>query len=85
MTATTKTGKVNLTAKRRVLRPITVNLVPRSWAAIKSAASVFELSQTEAINKGAALMGEAADAVANGGGLYIRRSETDKLERITFL
>jgi hypothetical protein len=84
MTAT-QTAKVNLTSKPRTLRKVTVNFVPRSWTAVKTAATVFELSQSETINKGAALIGEAADAVANGGGLYIRRHEGDKLERVTFL
>jgi len=86
MTATTSTAKRhNLTARKRTLHKITVNFVPRAWTAIRTAATVFEFSQTEAINKGAVLMGEAAEAVTNGGGLYIRHHEGGKIERITLL
>ena len=88
MTNTTAPAKrVNLTAKPRPgLTKVTVNLTARAWDAIKTAKDGLDFhSQTETINKAAVLIGEAADAVANGGAVYIRRHEGDKLERVTFL
>jgi hypothetical protein len=80
------TKQVNLTAKpRTALRKVTVNFTGRAWDSIRRSASVFELTQTETINKAAALIGEAANATANGGAVYIRHHEGDKLERVTFL
>lgn len=85
MTTTAPAKRVNLAAKPRVLRKVTLNFLPRNWAAIKTAADVFDLSQTETLNRAAALIGRAADAEANGGGIYIRAAEGEKIERVTFI
>lgn len=75
----------NLTGKKRVLHKVTVNFVPRSWAAIKEAAALTGHTQTETINRAAMLYKEAVAARENGGGVYIRDHEDTKLERVTLL
>jgi len=75
----------NLTAKPRALRKVTMNFVERNWTALVEAAKSTGHSQTESLNRAAALYAKAVQAQEQGGAVYIREDADAKLERVTFL
>jgi hypothetical protein len=63
---------------------VTVNLIPRAWAAADDTASLLGLSRTDVINRALQAYAWFERATADGGEVLIR-SKDGGVERVTFL
>lgn len=75
----------NLTAKRRSLHKITVNVLQKNWTALHEAARTTGDSQTDSVNRALAFYARAIAITDQGGAVYFREEDGAKLERVTFL
>ena len=64
------------------LRRITVNLTPRSCAALDQAAKLTGDSQTDTLNRAVQVYAYVMNVTQNGGDLYVRDQGHDELERL---
>jgi hypothetical protein len=66
------------------LERVTVNLTPRSVAALDSLVQLTGDTKTDAINKALQVYSYLQNVLQNGGALYVRESDSTELERLRF-
>jgi hypothetical protein len=66
------------------LERVTVNLTPRSVAALDALVQLTGDTKTDAINKALQIYSYLQNVLHNSGALYVRESDGDELERLRF-
>lgn len=82
---TTRNRGSNDTGGGSSLERVTVNLTPRSVAALETLAKLTGETKTDIINKTLQIQAYLQEQIDNGGKLYLREADSDELERIRFL
>jgi len=67
------------------LERVTVNLTPRSSAALELAVRLTGDTKTDTINRALQIYAFLEQVARNGGSLHVREAEGEELERLKFL